>query len=386
MTSLAEKTADWVVVSFAANRVISARGIRSRQVLEEMNQRGLTVELISSNAPDRFGEAGGEKSARTRARRVGSKLASMVLLDNQELEAWSRFGGWVPHFDAALLIGYPFSPLVAASRHLRAHSIPYVVDVGDPWRLTSRDSRPSISGIRGARSEFSLWEGAAGGIVTTEMQKQPLAELFPHLPILVRSNGFLPQTGVSNSPLARCPEESRTLRLAHFGNLYEPRLDPSTLLKRLADGPWERIQFAQYGEDWTGLLSDLPSEIEVRFEAPLPWEKLAACASAEHDAAVVIGNKDPSQLPSKAVDYMGLNLPRVAIVSDDPRDSLRGFAERRSGWCVLDHDQLDGADVLRQFLNDNSFVAAADDSDPDSWPSVRREMVDFVEAVRGRSA
>ena len=188
-----------VVVSYAAHAPFSPRGIRTRELLERL-QDEWTIELVAR--PSAAGSTGGaHRPVRSLIRRAGRRVHSALLFDKYELWSRRRFRSWSPDADGALLIAFPFSPVFYASRRLAERQIPFVVDAGDPWVLTGAD--PAVSGAALARArtaERQLWATAAGAILTTEAQARALSALFPHLKLLVRPNGFAPGSRARLTP------------------------------------------------------------------------------------------------------------------------------------------------------------------------------------------
>jgi hypothetical protein len=311
-------------------------------------------------------------------RRAGRKLLNGLAMDEYEARAAWALRGWQPQGSGALLIGYPFSPLYHAARGLANAGVPYVVDVGDPWALTS--SMPPCGRLcarRARAAERFIWSHAAGGIVTTEQQAAAIGSLFRGLPLLSRPNGFAePPTLPQARPAV--DGDRRELRLVHFGTLYGPRLSPFDWLSRLrAEAGVERIRFVNYGyvdeADWLDL-EDPAISVELR--APVAWEE-ARRAAAEFDGAVVIGNTDPSQLPSKAVKYLTLPVPRLAL-SDGGGDELTAFARSKPGFLGVDLGSA--ADLARTIDHLRRAWSAAELMPPsaDSWPEVERAVVEFL--------
>src|SRR4051794_40337585 len=110
------------VVGYKANSEFSARGRRARQIISALSE-DWEVDVVSG-PPRRDAPPPASLMARTRS---GLKAVHrQVFLDRHEL--WSRrhFARWDPDVDAALLIGAPFSPLIAAARRLSARGIPFV--------------------------------------------------------------------------------------------------------------------------------------------------------------------------------------------------------------------------------------------------------------------
>jgi hypothetical protein len=369
-----------IVVSYLANSRFSPRGIRTRELLKAL-RRECSVELIagpadvSQRSTPRYGE-------RTLIRKGLHFVHSSVLLDKFEVWSRRRFRSWRPTAAGALLVGFPFSPLAYASRRLAAAGIPYVVDIGDPWVLTVAGGRPatqSLARMRARLAERRMWAAAAGAVVTTESQSFALRRLFPELQVLVRPNGFAPVDQARSH--AEAPPKSSSsnslLRLAHFGDILTPRLQFGPFLERLArTGMWERIEFHQFGSDWTGRLRG-QRDVRVVFHEPRPWSEIVEVA-AEYDLAVVVGNRDPSTLPSKAVVYLQLPIPRLAVVEDDRNDELAHYVADKPGWIVLRADGLDGAELIDSHISRRWTSAELAPPATESWDHVSEEITQFV--------
>jgi hypothetical protein len=313
-------------------------------------------------------------------------VSSSIFLDR--FEPWSRrrFGGWQPEAAAALLIGFPFSPLVYASRRLAERGIPYVVDAGDPWVITAE--WPELRGLgrlRALSAERRLWSGAAGGIVTTESQAEALRTIFPKLEILVRPNGFAPmdQSAATRPTEQRAPGSDSVLRLAHFGDISSDRLSVTPFLEGLAQsGIWSKIEFHQYGSDWTRSLGRLDN-VRVFFHDPRAWSEVVAAAT-EYDLAVVIGNRDPRLLPSKAVVYLQLPIPRLALVEDEPTNALAHFVADKPGWVIARPDGPEVAETIRSHLSRGWSTSELAPPARESWGRVCEEIGQFLERVLDR--
>lgn len=315
-------------------------------------------------------------------RRFAARVVDHALLDKWEPWSARRLRRWTPDADAAILIGHPFSPLVYAGKRLRAAGIPYVVDAGDPWVLTDpAPANRSVSLRRARRAEWELWQGAAGAVLTTPQQADRLRDLFAGLPTLVRPNGYDPLPAPLDQPRRAVGPE---LSIAHFGMLSTSRLDLRPLLRTLSDsGAWTRIVVAQFGDDFAGMLDGLPAGVEVERHPAYPWEQVVHQA-AERDLAVVVGNVNPGQLPSKAVQYLTLPVPRLAVTEGSPADALAGYLRDKAGWlCVAPTDPA-AASLIQAHL-------ARDWSEPDlkpppeeAWPAVAESICAFVDRCVAR--
>jgi hypothetical protein len=370
-------TASVLVVGFAAGRPLSPRGERVQALVAELEKR-FRVELCAG--------AGGSTavpSRPSRRRRLVGDLARLVVLDRDELESARVFRASTPIADAALLIGSPFSPMVWAARRLVRGQVPYVVDIGDPWALTNaKPSFPTVARARALRAERFLWQHARGGIVTTTLQAESLRALFRDLPILVQPNGFTPVPSAVSLPGSR---DASRLSVVHYGDLYEPRLDVVPFLRALSDsGKWRQVSFTLYGVDWNHALSRLRAPVEVRTLAPVPWTDVVATAS-DHDVALVVGNRNPAQLPSKAVQYLTLPIPRVALVNGHAVDALAGYVASKPAWLTLSYNAR-GSDWIDQFAAHVQRRWTASELEPplsEAWPTACRRIVEFFSVATG---
>ena len=364
-----------VVVSYLAHAPFSPRGVRTRALLEALAADWQII-LVAGPRPS-SAPAGVQR--RHYPKFVGA-TANAVLVDKHEPWSVRRFRSWRAEADGAFLIGAPFSPIAYAGRRLRAQQIPYVVDVGDPWVLNSPLPRPRLLGLlRAKRAERRLWRGASGAVLTTVEQKTAIGRLFPHLDILVRPNGFEPVEGTGQSD-RRDHASADVLRLAHFGVMYEARLDLVPFLVRLREsGYWRRIELHQFG----AVFAVDPSAtrgVDVVFNEPRPWPEVARLARA-YDAALIIGMLDRQQLPSKAISYLTLPIPRIAVTKHPASDALGRYLAGKPGWLMVRPDDDQVADLVRAHV---SRVWTASDLSPptaESWPAVAAEVAQFVRQV-----
>jgi hypothetical protein len=313
-------------------------------------------------------------------------VSKRLVLDPQEPWSYRSFRSWEPQVDGALLIGNPMSPLVYAAARLRDAGIPYVVDVGDPWVLT--DPRPALRPPviwRAARAERALWSGASGAVSQSKLQAEALASLYPELPTLVRPNGY--QGGAI--PLAdrasrrRSGDAEQTLKLLHFGTLYAVLLDLGEVLAPLADsGRWRAVELSHYGHAWPGALDGASLKATVTTHEPVPWEE-AKVLAREHDVALVLGTRRAyrMRMPSKAVEYLTLPIPRLAISCGADDDALAQYLKHKPGWlcCTIDDPKL--PERLHSHVSREWSAAELAPPAAESWPHVANEIAAFLNTV-----
>jgi len=363
------------VVSLHAHRPLAPRGERTRRLVERLEEEW-EVEVIAPPPSVSTGGASGSGGS-NRARRLAAAAVDRLLLDKWEPWSAQRLWRWRPRADAALLIGHPVSPLVYAGRRLAAAGIPYVIDEGDPWVIANPS--PYSKGLslwRGRRAERRLWAAAAGGVLTTPQQAGRLTDLFPALPTLVRPNGYDPPPGPPPEPDRRT--DAAELRIAHFGMLSSYRLDVRPLLRRLGEsGRWARVVFAQFGDDFAAMLADPPPGVEVELQPAYPWEQVVQRA-AECDLAVVIGNLNPDQLPSKAVQYSTLPVPRLAVTGLSTDDALAAYVSDKPGWLAVAPEDPDTVRAIEQHVSRRWSEAELRPLPGEAWPAVADSVAGFV--------
>lgn len=371
------------VVSGYALRPLTPRGQRTEWLLKSL-ERDWDVELFALPPVPPSGDsaAGG---GRVPWRRAAGDAVRATLLDKWEPWSVRRFGRWQPQVDAALLIAYPWSPVAYAARRLQRAGVPYVVDAGDPWVLTSpvTDTR-LLAKSRSRRAERAIWSGAAGAVVTTEQQAAVIAGLFPSLPILVRPNGYEPVPARAGAAVqaagARDPEH---LRLVHYGMLTFLRVDVARLLEGLAgSGRWKSISFTQYGDDYTAMLARAPASVEIEHRPARPWAEVLAGAS-QYDLAVVVGNRLTGQLPSKAVQYMTLPIPRLALCHRGSEDALAEYVNGRPGWLALVNDDPDAGRRVWEHVDRGWTDAELAPPAEEAWSEVADRIGAFLERCVG---
>lgn len=369
------------VVSGLAHNPMSPRGQRTQNLVAELGKRW-EVELVAL-PPETFARRDAPMSRRSLPRRMLGPVMHSVALDRWEPWAARALRRWQPEADAALLVGFPWSPLTRAAHKLAQRGIPYVVDAGDPWVVTEPGALPrTISIWRARRAELPLWRNAAGVVVTTRQQADQALELFPHLRILVRPNGYVP-VPTSIVPARAANRDPASLTLAHFGTISPIRVDVVPLLAALQSTErWRAITFVQFGDDYAGMLNQVPEGVRVEREPAQPWEEIVARAG-DFDAAVVLGNTRGDLLPSKAVQYLTLPTPRIAVTNGEPDDALAAYAEAHRGWMIAADGDPEAAVQVGEHLAREWSVEDLAAPEEESWSNVAVEVAAFIEDCVG---
>jgi hypothetical protein len=371
-----------IVVSFAefaGDLPISPRIQRTAHLTAALERE---FEFRVARVPEHLGRTA-HQDRKSLPRGLARKALSPLVLDPLEIPARVVMRGWRPVGRGALLIGWPYSPIYLAASHLVAAGIPYVVDVGDPWVLT--DPAPSrwphhLSDLRARAAETFLWRHAAAGVMTTETQASSLQALFPDLDLLVRPNGYLTADEPEEQAApADAGSDDGELRLVHFGSINSARAPIGEWLSTVPGAAGiGRVRFANYGPvDRPELVHADDPAVTVEVHDPVDWAR--ACEIARSfDAAVVVTNANPAKLPSKAIQYLTLPVPRIALTVGGNGGELAAFAAQRPGFVAVGLDSPEDVPRmvthLRRVWSDEELSPSAGDS----WSEVAREVVQFA--------
>jgi len=374
-----------IVVSFAPGDSFSPRVQRAERLVTALERDfDFQVERVPSLPSHAVGALG-----TTLPRRAMRRALRPLVLDRFETPARLRMRGWKPSGRGALLIGWPFSPVYIAASHLVAAGIPYVLDAGDPWVLTepfpASWSRP-LPRRRAKSAEAFLWRHAAAGVLTTQRQARALKALFPDLDLLVRPNGYTPTAAGENPARATreagdgaAPRTAGELRLIQFGSVNARKLSIGGWLSRLRRiAGLTRVSFVNYGSvARPDLLRSEDRGVVIEVHEPVGWDR--ACQIARgFDAAVVVANTNPDELPSKSIQYLTLPIPRVAVTESSDPGELGAFADQRPGFIAVrsasDEDIPGLLGHLRRTWSEEDLKPPA----ADAWDSVARQVVRFA--------
>jgi glycosyltransferase involved in cell wall biosynthesis len=374
----------FAVVSWSGDVPIhlSPRGQRTEHLINALARYGQVERVGGDNIPQWL--AGDSKRTTSSwYRRLARSLVYSALIDKHEIAARRSLRRWSPAVDAAVLVGYPCSPLPFAAHQLARSRIPYLVDIGDPWMLTNpHPEGRRLRRSRAARWERKLWASARGVIVTTHGQGEALRRLFPHLRVLVRPNGYNPPE-TKAAPPANMPAAGvgNELRLVHYGSLYGARVDLGRIFQQLArSGKWDKITLRQYGPDWEGALQSISDSVGVDHRAPISWAEVLSEAHTFH-AAVVIGWQNAERMPSKTVQYLTLPIPRIAMVNAGKADALAAYVIDKPGWAVVEDDSHDASEIVAAHLAKTWTSADLRAPECESWDAVEHVLGDFAAGV-----
>ena len=367
-----------IVVSFAADSAISPRVQRTAHLIGALERHfDFRVERVPRRAVD--------PSRAAAPWRIARRALRPLALDSFEVPARLALRGWQPSGVGALLIAWPYSPIYVAASRLVAAGIPYVVDVGDPWALTepvpTHWSR-RLAVRRAMTAESFLWRHAAAGVVTTEAQASGLRALFPDLDLLCRPNGYATAGGDERHSQPTRPLRSDSegeLRLVQFGSVNPVKLPLGGWLSMVRSAAGLRsVRFASYGPvDRPELLQSEDPAVMVEVHEPVKWDR--ACEIARSfDAAVVVANLNPAELPSRSIQYLTLPIPRVAVTASREPGELGAFAARRPGFVAVKVGSREDVPRLIAHLRRGWPGKALKPPAEDSWDEVALRIARFA--------
>jgi glycosyltransferase involved in cell wall biosynthesis len=249
-------------------------------------------------------------------------------------------------FDLMVSSGPPHSAHLAAALVARGRSVPYWVDMRDPWGQfnVEGDSRTALMRYLHTRLERSVFSTASLILTNSTPYADHLRGLYDELPVETIPNGVdldrLPTDVVEPFP---------ELTLAHVGSIYLGR-DVGTVLKamRLAADASEgrplrlwlvggltephRSRVHRQVEE-----NDLGGNVEIQGRLPRP-EALEILRRSTF--AVVLAQGQPLQVPAKLYECVALGLPTIVITEPDSATASEG---RRIGAFVFgeaEHEAL----------------------------------------------
>ncbi len=226
-----------------------------------------------------------------------------------------------------------------------------------------------------------MWEGSSGAIVTTDGQAEALLSLF------LISKSLFGRT--ASRPLCRPHQRPSLCRPLPVVNSGSSTMATSMLHASSGTSENSRRAAGGSGPSCTNMAissgtvccreSAMRSKIERR--QVLPWSQILAEAPAFH-AALAIGNRNPAQLPSKAVQYLTLPIPRVALVGTET-DALATYARGMPGWVSIapttSHPDRELASLLGRHWNPSELAPPV----TESWEHVERALLDFIVTATG---
>jgi hypothetical protein len=346
--------------------------MRSEHLAAAFSEHGWQVRIVADEAAgEAVSDAPAAAGAAGALRRGAASLARLVLPYPDSYARWSaRAGRRLRHAESPDLVyalAWPFSAIALGAALGSRFGAPLVVDVGDPW---------PHRGLGDVLLERWSLRRAQAMVVTTD----GAAELY-------RRRSGLPADRVVVAPngadeLVR-PEgrEANPPRFLALGTLSAPRVDPTPAFRALAELEAEgALEFSFYGECFL----DLPPDIAAHHRGRVPADEARELMGAA-DALVIVGNRDPRQVPSKVYEAAESDLP-VLYVAGRPTDPGAAILAETGHATVADAGDLaDCREAARRTL---ARMRAGDRPAPArrfTWAATEERVLAAAElSLRGR--
>jgi hypothetical protein len=83
-------------------------------------------------------------------------------------------------------------------------------------------------------------------------------------------------------------------------------------------------------------------------------------------------------MPSKAVQYLTLPIPRIAVVNSGDVDALAEYVMDRPGWAVIDDENTMASEIVASHLLRPWRQIDLQAPASESWDAVEHALGDFV--------
>ena len=208
--------------------------------------------------------------------------------------------------ELVLAVGLPLASLIAGARISRALGVPFVADLGDPWEAPGAEARAHRMATLGEASALITTTDALAAALSTH--------LATGTPVLIAPAG---------GTISRRGPDAGVPLFVQLGTLTRARVDPRPAYRALgalhAEG---RIEFRSHGGAWLDGSESLPHPHGPPLGHDHALELLGRAA-----AALVLGNTNREQLPSKAFELACTDVWALCVseLEDDPAAAvLRG--------------------------------------------------------------
>ncbi|OVE84084.1 hypothetical protein B2G88_06525 [Natronolimnobius baerhuensis] len=217
----------------------------------------------------------------------------------------------------------PFPQLLAAPLLKRMTGLPYIVDLRDPWSIHPYTSGGVTDVFRTALADIfepTVLRNAARVCCVTEPMTRRYVAAYPELEDTFETitNGFDPDEFDTDEDETRESREriDGPVTIAYAGKFSSYR-DPEpfvTALRALLDDGQD-VRFVHFGRPenrLVNLVTELDLESIVRFAGYVDRDELVAELS-QTDLGLVVSGGDETELTTKVFDYIGCNLPILAV-------------------------------------------------------------------------
>ena len=356
----------------------------------------------ANTAPEPTTAAAGGRSASLPARVIsnGRLVAQLALGFPDVARGWVLRAAGVARgllrqhdFDAVVTSGPPHSAHFAGWLATLGRREAFVVDMRDPW-LQTHKKWGAYGAVAGsvqsliAALQRTVFRRASAIVVNTHEFVEHLHELDAALPVSHVSNGV----DLEGLPL-RTAARFDTISIAYVGTLYVGR-NFSTVLGALASLARDRSDQAArvtlriaghmdppHEERLRGQLAADGLTENVHIYGRLPRQE-ALDLLARSELALVLAQEQPTQVPAKIYECVGLGVPTLVVAE---RDSAAAREARRIGAMTLDTDDVAGMRAILDDLVDGRVPACISAKVPISYEALAVQMDGILTSATTRS-
>jgi glycosyltransferase involved in cell wall biosynthesis len=286
-------------------------------------------------------------------------------------------------FDAVITSGPPHSTHFAGFLATPGKAVPHVIDMRDPWRIAGGDKPGSVQPKSTlGRRLFGQLERLAfltthNVVVNTREFADALLADWPGLEVSLVTNG----TDTESLP-ERTDELFDGVSITYAGTLHAGRTFTTLLgalesLQRERPVEAARVKLRIAGQIDATQLGQLHEELRrrgiqnmVEMYGALPRADALELLRRSH-LALVLAQSQPTQIPAKLYECVGLGVPTLVISESTSAASREA---QRIGGIVLEPDDSIGMRDLLDDLVDELVPATMRPAEPISYESLARQM------------
>jgi hypothetical protein len=287
-------------------------------------------------------------------------------------------------YDFVISTAPPWSSHIAAIMVGKRYGLPVILDDRDPWAGSAGRllymTHPWIRRLD-RRLASHCYRRASGIVCVTE----PACALHrgrrygERVPIICLPNGFDPRL----SERATAPMRQTRINISYVGSLYHGR-SPMVVLEPALTLPPEIARSFHFH-----FVGNISPEEAARIEALNKPFGVTLYGSQSHDfcleritqsdVCLLLAIGQPSQIPAKLYEYIGLQRP-VLTVSDSDDATMQQMRERKWGWAADDRDSIAAAltDVYREWKADRLTKIGNEATRRFSFDTIAGEYAGFI--------
>jgi glycosyltransferase involved in cell wall biosynthesis len=288
-------------------------------------------------------------------------------------------------FDVVVTSGPPHTAHFAGMLATMGTRVPHVIDMRDPWRMMS----PEWSGHPARwrlleRLEGVMFRSTRHVVVNTREFADRLRIERPHLAVSLVSNG----TDTESLPV-RTNDLFDGVSLVYAGTVYIGRTFVTLLaamesLRRDRPAAAACVKLRIAGEIGATQLEQLRAELTrrriedmVELHGSLPRPAALELLRRSH-LALVLAQAQPTQVPAKLYECVGLGVPTLVISESD---SAASHEARRIGGLVATPDDSAGVRRLLDDLVDGRVPRIISPTAPISYEGLASQMDELLQRV-----